>query len=89
MSTPVSSVSPTPAPAPPTSNSTRKPSQAETAPATPKDTVQLSTGAQALAAAALQEVRETPTQTAQEANQGDLQAKRLLASEAAAHPTTR
>jgi hypothetical protein len=84
MSAPVSSVSPAPAATPPASSSPRKSSQAGTAPSTLTDTVQLSTGAQAAAAAALQEARETPTQTAQEANQGDLQAKRLLASEAAA-----
>jgi len=34
--------------------------------------------------AALQEARETPAQTAKEAGLGDLQAKRLLAKEAAA-----
>jgi hypothetical protein len=36
-----------------------------------------------LAKAALQEAIETPAQTAKEANGGDLQAKRLLAKEAA------
>lgn len=42
------------------------------------DTVQLSQAAQTRLAA-LQETRETPAQTAREANQGDLQARMLLA----------
>jgi hypothetical protein len=46
----------------------------------PKDTVQISTAAQT----ALQESRETSTQTAQEASRGDRQAARLLAKESAA-----
>jgi hypothetical protein len=46
----------------------------------PKDTVQISTAAQT----ALQESRETSTQTAQEASRGDRQASRLLAKEAVA-----
>jgi Ribonuclease G/E len=41
------------------------------------DTVQLSSGAKA----ALQELSETPTQTAKEAASGDAQARRLLAKE--------
>jgi hypothetical protein len=45
-----------------------------------KDTVTISTAAQA----AVLEARETPTQTAQEANHGDQQAVRLLAKETAA-----
>ena len=44
------------------------------------DTVQLSS-----AAKIVQEATETPAQTAHEANAGDLQAKRLLAREAAEH----
>jgi hypothetical protein len=48
---------------------------------TPKDSVQISVAAQA----ALQEVIETPVQTAQEARTGDHQAQRLLAQETAAH----
>jgi len=44
-----------------------------------KDVVQLSA-----AALALQEVKETPQQTAKEAMNGDRQAQRLLAKEAAA-----
>jgi hypothetical protein len=43
-------------------------------------TVQISSAAQA----ALQEARETPFQTAQEARNGDIQAKHLQAREAAA-----
>jgi hypothetical protein len=46
----------------------------------PKDTVQISGAAHA----ALQEASETATQTAKEALGGDLQARRLLAKEAAA-----
>lgn len=46
----------------------------------PTDTVQLSDAAQA----ALRETVETPAQTAKEAATGDLQAKRLLAKQAAA-----
>jgi hypothetical protein len=45
----------------------------------PSDTVQLSSAARA----ALQEAAETPAQTAKEAAAGDLQAKRLLARQAA------
>jgi len=47
-------------------------------PAAATDTVQLSA-----AKALVQETLETPTQTAREARSGDLQAKRLLAREAA------
>jgi len=46
----------------------------------PSETVQLSSAAQA----ALQEAVETQAQTAKEAGNGDLQAKRLLAKETAA-----
>jgi hypothetical protein len=49
--------------------------------AIPTDTVRLST----VAMAALQEAGETPTQTAKEAGLGDLQAKHLLARQAAGH----
>ena len=44
------------------------------------DTVRLSSAAQLA-----QEATETPAQTAKEANSGDLQARRLLAHEAAEH----
>jgi len=50
----------------------------------PKDSVQLSSAAQA----ALQEAMETSAQTAKEAGKGDAQAKRLLAREAAAKAET-
>jgi len=46
------------------------------------DTVQLSATAQAVLAAG-QEARETPAQTAKEANGGDRQAQRLMAKQAA------
>ena len=48
--------------------------------AAPKDTVQISTAAQT----AVQEARETRTQTTQEAAKGDRQAQKLLAKETAA-----
>ena len=51
--------------------------------AVPTDTVQLSSAAQAMLAA-MQEARETPAQTSQEALGGDRQAQRLLARQAAA-----
>ena len=52
----------------------------------PKETVQISSAGQAALSAskaALQEVTETHEQTVQEANTGDLQAKHLLAEQAA------
>ena len=84
----ISNVTHAPAPAPTTSAPPKKPSQPakQTAPAT--DSVQISKTAQT-AAAALQEARETPTQTSQEAARGDLQARRLAAKEAAAHPAVK
>jgi hypothetical protein len=54
-----------------------------TPPAASTDSVQLSSAAQ-VQLAAQQEAKETPAQTSKEANQGDLQAKRLLAKESAA-----
>ena len=62
---------------------TPKTSQPETHSAAVADSVQISKAAQA-ALATLQELRETPTQTANEAGHGDLQAQRLLAKELAA-----
>jgi hypothetical protein len=67
--------------------------QAKAAQATPQaaataDTVQLSATAQAQAAA-LKELKETPAQTNKEANSGDMQARMLLAREAAAKPAAR
>jgi hypothetical protein len=50
-------------------------------PSVPVDTVTISSAARALT----QELHETPAQTQREANAGDLQAKRLMAREAAAH----
>ena len=53
-----------------------------------QDTVELSSKAQAQVSglkAAIQEANETPAQTSREAQGGDLQAKRLLAREAASH----
>jgi hypothetical protein len=49
----------------------------------PKETVQISNAAQA----ALKEFTETHQQTVQEANKGDIQAKMLLAREAAQKAT--
>ena len=48
------------------------------------DTVKISVAAQAL-----QEATETQAQTTKEAGSGDVQARRLLAQEAAAHATTK
>ena len=59
---------------------TRQPARAATPQAAVKDTVQISN-----AAKILQEATETPAQTAKEAGTGDLQARALLAREAAAH----
>jgi hypothetical protein len=67
----------------PTGTTAPKPAQSKPQPAAVTDSIQLSQAAQAMLAA-LQESRETPAQTAQEAGLGDLQAKRLLAKEAAA-----
>ncbi|HXF27866.1 MAG TPA: hypothetical protein VN610_11340 [Bryobacteraceae bacterium] len=55
------------------------PSKAQSIATAGKDTVQLSS----LAQAAIQEASETSTQTAKEASGGDAQAQRLLAKEAA------
>ena len=66
----------------------KKPAPAKPAPAPKTDSVQLSQTAQA-ALAAMQEATETPAQTAKEANQGDMQAQRLLAKEAAAKPVSK
>ena len=54
-------------------------SQAKQPAAAPRDSVQISA-----AAKAVQEALESPAQTAKEASAGDLQAKHLLAEEAAA-----
>ena len=88
----VSSISSTP-PAQPvaqsTSSSTQKTTQSKSQPvASSGDTVQLSSAAQA-ALAAIKEAQETPSQTAREASGGDVQARRLLAREAAAKAPTK
>jgi len=56
--------------------------QSQSVSSTPKDTVQISTAAQAQL-----EAIETPTQTVKEARSGDPQAQRLLAKELAAQHT--
>lgn len=85
MINPVSNVTHAQPVAPSTKQSTQKPAQEVPKPASGSDSVKLSSTAQALAAA-LQESRETSTQTSQEAGKGDLQARRLLAREAASKP---
>jgi len=67
-----------PAPRPPQPEPTVKPQPATT------DTVKISVVAQAL-----QEATETQVQTTKEAGSGDVQARRLLAQEAAARAVTR
>lgn len=66
----------------------KKPAAAKSQPsAGTQDTVHLSGAAQSKLSAmkaAVQEASETPAQTAQEAQSGDLQAQRLLSREAAA-----
>ena len=64
----------------PVSKGTPESAPAEPTGDVPKDTVRLSYAAQS----ALVEAAETPAQTAKEANQGDVQAKHLLAKHAAA-----
>jgi hypothetical protein len=83
MSIAISQSSITAAPVQPTSTSSQQTTQAAQQPTTITDTVHLSAAAQS-AAAALKEVSETSTQTAQEAVSGDLQARNLLAKETAA-----
>ena len=63
--------------------SAQKPTQSKPPSAGSTDSAQLSTAASA-ALAALKEGTENPAQTANEAGNGDLQAQRLLAAEAAA-----
>ena len=60
----------------PAATASSKPSQSETSASLPRDSVQLSSAAQA----ALKEAAETPAQTAKEAASGDHQAQRLLAT---------
>src|SRR5258708_10094176 len=76
----VKAVQPQAAPqAAPANQKASQPQPGAKAPA-PNDTVQISTAAHT----ALQESRETSTQTAQEPSRGDRQAARLLAKQAAA-----
>ncbi len=78
MIAPTSHVAP-PVHAPgPTAVPTRAPQPKPQPAAAPVDTVHISVAAQAL-----QEAIETPAQTSREANAGDIQAKHLLAREAA------
>jgi hypothetical protein len=88
----VSSISSAPAAQPvaqSTSFSTQKTTQLKSQPAASSgDTVQLSSAAKA-ALAAIQEAQETRSQTAREASNGDAQAKRLLAREAAPKAPTK
>jgi hypothetical protein len=70
--------------APARPSQTRQPATASPTPAAVKDTVQISN-----AAKVVQEATETQAQTAKEARAGDLQAKALLAREAAAHARTK
>jgi hypothetical protein len=62
-----------------TTQAKQQPAQSKSPAAGTADTVHLSSAAQSL----LQEAAETPAQTAQEAASGDIQAKRLVAKEAA------
>jgi hypothetical protein len=63
-------------------NPNSKPAQSKPSGASTTDTVHLSSVAQSL----IQEATETPAQTAREAAGGDVQARRLLAKEAADKP---
>ena len=63
----------------PGSNRPAQANQAQSAPTRGQDSAVLSSAAQA----ALKEASETPAQTAKEAGQGDVQAKRLLAKQTA------
>jgi hypothetical protein len=81
MSNPISSVTQ----APPVQSAAQAPAANPKAPKSttqpaPADSVTISNNS---AKAILQEAQETPAQTAQEANGGDSQARRLLAREAA------
>ena len=88
MITAISNATQTRPAAPSTGTSTHKPTQSEAKSDPSTDSVQLSNAAQA-ALAALKEAAETPAQTAKEAGNGDLQAQRLLAKEAAANPVAK
>jgi hypothetical protein len=79
MSDPISGVSAVQAAPQPTEVRPKAPPEPQSQPV-PTDTVQLSRAA----LAALEEATETSAQTAKEARGGDLQAKKLLAKQAAA-----
>lgn len=70
--------------APTAASSSPSATQGASAPTPVKDTVQISDAAKA-AKAAMDEATESAAVTAQEANNGDRQAQRLLAKEAAQH----
>lgn len=88
MTSAISNVASAPAVSQPANDPAQKQRPAKSQPETVTDSVKLSRAAQT-AAAAFQEARETPAQTSQEANRGDLQAKRVLAKEAAAKPVVK
>ncbi len=88
MINPISNLTQAQPVAPSTKQSTQKPAQPAPKPAASSDAVNLSNAAQVMAAT-LKEARETPAQTAKEAQGGDLQARRLLAKEAAAKPAAK
>jgi len=88
MINPISNVTQPQPVAPSTEQSTQKPAQGASKPAASSDVVNLSNAAQTWAAI-LKEASETPAQTAKEAQGGDLQARRLLAKEAAAKPAAK
>ena len=84
MPSPISSAAQTqPAVAVPPKPAPSKSNQSKAQPSKATDTVQISSAAQAQLNAS-QELKETQSQTAQEANRGDHQAQRLLAKENAA-----
>jgi len=72
----------------PTSTPSAKPAAPKPTSTSNPDSVQISQLGQTIAAA-VQEDRETPAQTAQEANRGDSQAERFLAREVAAKPVAK
>ncbi len=82
MVSPVSNATPAKPEAAVQAPQTRQPAPASTAKPAVSDTVQISN-----AAKIVQEATETQAQTTKEANSGDLQARALLAREAAAHAT--
>jgi hypothetical protein len=88
MINPISSAPPVQHVADSTKVNYKPPQSPAPSPSPGHDSFKLSSIAQAYAAT-LQESRETPTQTAQEAQKGDLQARHLLAREAATKPANK